>query len=167
MEAEKSAAAHATPRTHRYEVTVEWTGNKGTGTSAYKAYERSHAISAAGKPPIPGSSDPKFRGDPARWNPEELLVASVSACHKLWYLHLCATSGIVVTSYIDHAEGEMAETADGSGRFSRVVLRPHVTITAASDPAKARVLHAQAHAKCFIANSVNFPVEHEPDIRVA
>ena len=168
METEKSAAAaHAAPRTHRYEITVEWTGNTGTGTSSYKAYARDHAISAGTKPPIPGSSDPKFRGDPARWNPEELLVASLSACHKLWYLHLCATSGIVVTSYVDHAVGEMEDTADGGGRFSRVVLRPQVTITAASDAAKARALHAQAHSKCFIANSVNFPVEHEPDIRVA
>lgn len=154
-------------RVHLYRVTVEWTGNNGTGTSAYKAYERSHTISAAGKPSIPGSSDPQFRGDPARWNPEELLVASVSACHKLWYLHLCATSGVVVTGYVDHAEGELEETPDGSGHFRRVVLRPQVTVTAASDPAKARALHAQAHAKCFIANSMNFPVEHDPEIRIA
>ncbi|HLV96914.1 MAG TPA: OsmC family protein [Candidatus Acidoferrales bacterium] len=152
---------------HRYEVTVEWTGNIGTGTSAYKAYERSHVISSGPqKPPIPGSSDPAFRGDPARWNPEELLVASLSVCHKLWYLHLCAISGVVVTSYIDRAEGEMEETADGGGHFVRVVLKPQVTIAPASDIAKARELHATAHAKCFIANSVNFPVEHEPEIRV-
>ncbi len=153
-------------RVHRYPVTVEWTGNNGTGTSSYKAYERSHTISSAGKPPIPGSSDPQFRGDPARWNPEELLVASLSACHKLWYLHLCATSGVVVTGYIDHAEGELEESSDGGGHFRRVVLRPQVTITAASDTAKARALHAEAHAKCFIANSMNFPVEHDPQIRV-
>ncbi|HKS65782.1 MAG TPA: OsmC family protein [Candidatus Acidoferrales bacterium] len=152
---------------HHYKVTVEWTGNSGTGTSAYKAYERNHVISAgAAKPPIPGSSDPLFRGDPARWNPEELLVASLSACHKLWYLHLCALAGVVVTSYVDHAEGEMEEGPDGGGRFLRVVLRPHVTITPASDMAKARELHREAHAKCFIANSMNFPVEHEPEIRV-
>ena len=153
-------------RVHLYRVTVEWTGNNGTGTSAYKAYERSHTISAAGKPSIPGSSDPQFRGDPARWNPEELLVASVSACHKLWYLHLCATSGVVVAAYVDHAEGELEESPDGSGHFRRVVLRPQVIISASSDPAKARALHAEAHAKCFIANSMNFPVEHDPQIRV-
>lgn len=155
-------------RLHRYKVTVEWTGNSGTGTSAYKAYERAHVISAgAAKPPIPGSSDPLFRGDPARWNPEELLVASLSACHKLWYLHLCAVAGVVVASYVDHAEGEMEESPDGGGRFLRVVLRPQVTITAASDMEKARALHHQAHAKCFVANSMNFPVEHEPQIRLA
>jgi organic hydroperoxide reductase OsmC/OhrA len=153
-------------KTHRYGITVEWTGNTGTGTSAYRAYERRHEIAAPGKPSIPGSADPAFRGDPARWNPEELLVASLSACHKLWYLHLCAVAGIVVTSYVDRAEGEMEETADGSGRFRRVVLKPAVTLAPGMDAALARALHAEAHAKCFIANSVNFPVAHEPDVRV-
>jgi organic hydroperoxide reductase OsmC/OhrA len=116
---------------------------------------------------IPGSSDPAFRGDPARWNPEELLVASLSACHKLWYLHLCAISGVVVVDYVDHAEGFMEETDDGSGHFQRVILRPEVTITENSNMTKAQELHAAAHAKCFIANSVNFPVEAEPHIRIA
>jgi len=148
---------------HRYAVTVTWTGNKGTGTSGYKAYERAHEISAgAQKPVIPGSSDPSFRGDAARWNPEELLVASLSACHKLWYLHLCAEAKIVVTSYIDHAEGFMEESPDGAGQFQRVVLRPEVTLAPGSDIGKAEELHEAAHSKCFIARSVNFPVEHEP-----
>lgn len=152
-------------RVHHYKIRVEWTGNTGTGTSGYKAYERRYEICAGdAKPRIPGSSDPGFRGDPALWNPEELLVASLSACHKLWYLHLCATAGVVVTSYVDHAEGEMEEAADGGGRFRRVILRPVVTITPLSDRRKAHELHAAAHAKCFIANSVNFPVEHEPEI---
>jgi organic hydroperoxide reductase OsmC/OhrA len=155
-------------KTHRYSVTIAWTGNTGTGTSSYRGYERRYEISAGTrKPPIPGSSDPAFRGDPERWNPEELLVASISACHKLWYLHLCAEAGIIVTAYTDHAEGLMEETPDGSGFFTRVILRPQVTVTAGSDIAKARELHAAAHAKCFIANSVNFPVEHEPDIIAA
>ena len=152
---------------HRYAVTVEWTGNRGEGTSSYKSYERAHELRAEGKPTIPGSSDPAFRGDPARWNPEELLVASLSACHKLWYLHLCATAGVVVTDYVDDAEGVMAEEADGGGRFVRVVLRPRVTITAGSDRDKAQALHHEAHALCFIARSVSFPVTHEPTTLVA
>ena len=153
---------------HRYAVTVEWTGNTGTGTSTYGGYERRHEISAGQqKPRIPGSSDPGFRGDPSRWNPEELLVASLSACHKLWYLHLSALAGVVVVAYLDHAEGEMEESTDGGGRFLRVTLRPEVTVVPGSDLAKARELHAAAHAKCFIANSMNFPVEHQPTIRVA
>jgi organic hydroperoxide reductase OsmC/OhrA len=152
-------------REHRYAVTIEWTGNQGTGTSGYKAYSRAHEVRAAGKPPIPASSDPAFRGDPARYNPEELLVASLSNCHMLWYLHLCATAGIVVTGYIDQAEGTMAESPDGSGRFTGVVLKPQVTVKPGGDRAKARALHATAHAMCFIANSVNFPVTHEPTIR--
>jgi organic hydroperoxide reductase OsmC/OhrA len=153
--------------THRYSVIVTWTGNSGTGTSDYRGYERRHEISAGGgKPPIPGSSDPAFRGDPARWNPEELLIASLSACHKLWYLHLCAEAGVVVVAYIDHAEGVVEEAADGSGRFQRAILRPKVTLAPGSDTARARELHDAAHAKCFIANSVNFPVDHEAEISV-
>lgn len=154
---------------HRYAVAVEWTGNTGTGTAGYRAYERSHEISAPGQPkaPIPGSSDPAFRGDPARWNPEELLVAALSACHKLAYLHLCAVAGVVVTEYVDRAEGWMTEGADGGGRFRRVVLRPVVTLAPGSDAERARALHRDAHRLCFIASSVNFPVEHEPEIRAA
>lgn len=155
-------------KTHRYIVTVKWTGNTGAGTSSYRSYERRHEIAAGdGKPAIPGSSDPAFRGDPARWNPEELLVAALSACHKLWYLHLCAVSGIVVVDYVDHAEGILRETDDGSGHFERVILRPQVTVAPGSDLAKARELHEHAHEKCFIANSVNFPVQHEPEIKTA
>jgi organic hydroperoxide reductase OsmC/OhrA len=154
----------AHPR-HRYALTVRWTGNRGSGTADYRAYGRQHEISAEGKPPIPGSSDPAFRGDKARWNPEELLVASLSACHKLWYLHLAASAGVVVTGYVDHAEGTMIEeSADGVGRFIRVVLRPQVTIAAGADVELALALHRDAHATCFIANSVAFPVEHEPAI---
>ena len=153
---------------HRYAVTVEWTGNTGAGTSDYRSYRRSYEISAGErKPRIPGSSDPAFRGDPARWNPEELLVAALSACHQLWYLHLCAEAGIVVTDYLDRAEGVMEETDDGSGRFRRVVLRPTVTVAAGSDMTKALELHKLAYGKCFIANSVNFAVEHEPEIKEA
>ncbi|AWK90054.1 OsmC family protein [Azospirillum thermophilum] len=153
---------------HRYEATVTWTGNQGTGTSGYKAYGRDHEITAPGKPPIPGSSDPAFRGDPARYNPEDMLVASLSACHMLWYLHLCSRDGIRVTAYDDRATGVMAEDAGGSGggRFTSVTLSPQVTI-AAGDPDHARALHAEAHRLCFIANSVNFPVEVRPRITLA
>lgn len=149
---------------HRYSVRIDWTGNSGSGTATYRGYERAHAIAAAGKPPIPGSSDASFRGDPRRWNPEELLVASLSACHQLWYLHLCSAAGIVVTAYSDDAEGVMAMEADGAGRFARVVLRPRVTLAPGGDVAKATALHHDASAMCFIARSVNFPVEHEPEV---
>lgn len=151
-------------RTHRYAVTVEWTGDRGTGTSRYDAYARDHVLTAEGKPALPGSSDPAFRGDPARWNPEELLVGSVSACHKLWYLHLCAVNGVTVVGYVDRAEGQMTEDADGGGRFTSFTLRPEVTI-AAGDPALAQALHDQAHENCFIANSLNAPVRVEPVVR--
>jgi organic hydroperoxide reductase OsmC/OhrA len=154
-------------RTHRYQVTVDWTGNTGSGTGHYTAYERAHLIARDGKPPIPGSSDPSFRGDPARWNPEELLLASISACHQLWYLHLCSAAGVVVTAYVDNAEGLMEETAEGGGRFVSATLRPEVTIAAGSDADKAQALHHQANRLCFIASSLNFPVAHEPTVRVA
>jgi organic hydroperoxide reductase OsmC/OhrA len=152
-------------REHHYAVTVDWTGNKGSGTSGYTAYARAHEIRIAGKPTIPGSSDPSFRGDPARYNPEELLVASLSGCHMLWYLHLCSVAGIVVTQYVDNAEGTMIEESDGGGRFTSVVLKPEVSVKRGADLAKARELHAAAHEMCFIARSVNFPVTHEPTIR--
>jgi organic hydroperoxide reductase OsmC/OhrA len=151
---------------HHYQTRTVWTGNTGTGTSGYRAYERAHEISAAGKPVIAGSSDPNFRGDAARYNPEELLVASLSACHMLWYLHLCADNGIVVTAYEDRAQGTMVETTNGGGQFTEVVLHPVVTINA-GDPALAARLHERAHELCFIANSVNFPVRCEATITLA
>ena len=155
-------------KSHHYRVLVEWTGNQGSGTSGYKDYSRAHEISVPGvpRPAIPGSSDPAFRGDPERWNPEDLLVASISACHKLWYLHLCAMAKVIVTSYRDETVGTMAEDANGAGRFTEIVLRPVVSIAPGSDAEKAASLHENAHAMCFIANSVNFPVRCEPDIRV-
>ncbi len=151
-------------RSHRYAVTIAWTGNQGTGTSAYRAYGRDHAITAGDKPAIAGSADPLFRGDAAQWNPEELMLASLAACHQLWYLHLCADAGIVVTAYRDDPVGEVDEAEDGSGRFRRVVLHPAITLAPGADAPKALALHADAHAKCHIANSVNFPVEYEPKI---
>lgn len=155
-----------TAKTHTYRVTVEWTGDRGTGTSGYDAYGREHTLSAGRKPAIPGSSDPAFRGDGERWNPEDLLVASVAACHKLWYLHLTAMAGVIVTAYVDQAEGIMVEDKARGGFFTGITLRPRVTISQASDPVKAAALHRDAHEKCFIANSVNFPVTCEPTIVV-
>ncbi len=149
---------------HAFAVSVKWTGNTGEGTSDYRSYERAHEISAEGKPVIPGSSDPAFRGDASRYNPEELLVASLSACHMLWYLHLCADANIVVTAYSDHAEGRMRLTQDGGGRFEEVTLRPAVTLKGRFDAGLARALHERAHHLCFIANSMNFPVNVEPTI---
>ncbi len=151
-------------KTHRYAVAVTWTGNEGTGTSSYRAYRRDHEVAADGKATIEGSSDPAFRGDPKRWNPEELLVASLSTCHMLWFLHLASDAGLVVTAYEDSPVGTMVETPDGGGRFSEVVLHPRVTV-GAGDTGRADALHREAHGKCFIANSVKFPVRCEATIR--
>ena len=141
---------------------IAWTGNRATGTSGYRAYARDHEISAEGKiAAIAASSDPAFQGDPSRYNPEELLVASLSACHMLWFLHLCSDSGIAVTSYTDDALGEMKEQAGGAGEFTKVTLRPRVKISDPSRAADIPALHAKAHELCFISRSVNFPVEHE------
>lgn len=150
-------------RHHHYTIDTEWTGNRGTGTSRYDAYGRDHVMRAKGKPDILGSADPHFRGDAARWNPEELLVAALSACHELSYLHMCAVNGVVVIAYSDEAEGWM-DDEKGAGEFTRVLLKPRVTITAQSNAAMARELHHQAHENCFIARSVDFPVEHAPVI---
>lgn len=154
------------PRTHSYDVSVTWTGNRGTGTSGYRDYGRDHDVTADGPPVIAGSSDRVFRGDPARWNPELELVAALSQCHMLWYLHLCAVAGVIVTGYTDHAGGTMSEADDGGGRFTEVVLRPQVVVASPEMTQAAASLHEEAHAKCFIANSVNFPVRHEAAITV-
>jgi organic hydroperoxide reductase OsmC/OhrA len=151
---------------HHYTVAVEWTGNRGAGTADYKSYGRDHVVSVEGKPDIAGSSDRAFRGDVDRWNPEDLLLAALSQCHMLSYLHEAATNGIVVTAYTDAAEATMEQTNDGGGHFTSAVLRPVVTI-AAGDPAVALALHRPAGEKCFIAASVNFPVLHEPRILLA
>ncbi|MGP3972330.1 OsmC family protein [Streptomyces sp. 6N223] len=155
-------------REHGYEVTVRWTGNTGPGTSGYKAYSRDTDITAAGKPTmIAASADPTFLGDAERWNPEEMLVASLSQCHMLSYLAVCSLKKVVVTAYEDVASGTMREERGGGGRFTEVVLRPVVTVAEEGMVAEATALHERAHAICFIANSVNFPVRHEPVIRVA
>lgn len=139
----------------------------GQGTATYTGYERAHDVWVKGKPKIKGSSDPHFRGDKGRYNPEELLVASLSSCHMLWYLHLCSVAGIIVLSYTDKAEGIMEETDNGSGRFARVNLNPNVGLPDALMIDKAMALHQQAHDMCFIANSCNFPVYHDPVCTVA
>ena len=151
---------------HRYRVSVQWTGNKGTGTSGYREYGRDHTIRSGTKPDIPGSSDAAFRGDASRWNPEDLLVAAASACHKLWYLHLCADAGIGVLAYQDDAEGIMISNAD-RGQFSEIVLHPRITIRPGDDREQAVRLHHEAHQQCYIANSVNFPIRCEPTIEFA
>jgi organic hydroperoxide reductase OsmC/OhrA len=148
-------------KTHLYPIRMRWTGNTGQGTRDYRSYERALEYSVAGKPIIPGSSDPNFRGDRTRYNPEELLVMSLSSCHMLWYLHLCADTQIVVVDYADDAVGTMVEDAKRGGFFTEVVLRPKVTLAAGSDVAAAESLHERAHHLCFVANSVNFPVRCE------
>jgi organic hydroperoxide reductase OsmC/OhrA len=154
--------------THRYELTIRWTGNVGTGTSDYCGYGRDHEINGDGKPALLGSSDPAFRGDAARWNPEELLVAALSQCHMLWYLHLCADGGVVVTGYTDTPVGTMTmDATGGGGQFTDVILRPAVTVADPSMTDKAMALHDEVSAVCFIARSVNFPVRHEPTVRAA
>lgn len=134
----------------------------GTGTSNYRAYERDHIISVNGKPAIPASSDPSFRGDKTRYNPEELLVSSLSSCHMLWYLHLCSAAGVMAIEYTDEAKGVMIETTGGAGYFKEVTLFPRVVVLDESMIEKANALHHEANKMCFVANSVNFPVLHYP-----
>lgn len=151
---------------HHYSVELEWTGNRGTGTSDYRAYGRDHVLTAEGKHDIAGSSDRTFHGDADRWNPEEMLLSALSQCHLLSYLHVAASRGVVVTMYTDTPVGTMTQTPDGGGHFTEVTLRPVVTVASADMVDAARNAHHEASLKCFIAASVNFPVLHEPEIRV-
>lgn len=151
---------------HRYHLAIKWTGNKGQGTKNYTDYERSHTIQAAGKPIIESSSDPEFRGDSKKYNPEELFIASLSSCHMLWYLHLCAEAGVIVVDYSDNALGTLQATVNG-GHFTEVTLNPHVVVSSPSMIDKANELHYMANKLCFIANSCNFPIFHTPTCEVA
>lgn len=147
---------------HQYQATLTWAGNKGSGTMDYRSYDRSYIISTDNKPDILGSSESAFLGDKTKHNPEDLLLASISSCHMLWYLHLCSQNEIIVMDYKDSPVGKMAENADGSGHFTEVVLNPVVVITDESQIEKANALHDQAHKMCFIANSCNFPILRRP-----
>ncbi|MFV1883895.1 MAG: OsmC family protein [Balneola sp.] len=151
---------------HNYQATIEWTGNLGEGTSGYKSYERSHSIKIDGKAEMEASSDPSFRGDPAKHNPEELFLASLSSCHMLWFLHLCSVEGVIVIEYVDEAHGIMTEEKDGRGRFTKVSLNPVVTVKEERMAAKLDSLHHKANQMCFIANSCNFPVQHNSNYKV-
>ncbi len=149
---------------HNYYTQIAWTGAGEDGTKTYKSYERLYDLNIEGKPSVVGSADPAFRGDAGCHNPEDMLVASVSSCHMLWYLHICSVSKVIVTSYIDNAEGIMEESADGSGRFTKITLRPRIKISSGSDLVKAEEAHAKANKMCFIANTLNCPIEHQPTI---
>jgi len=146
---------------HNYQLTLKWSGNLGTGTSHYRAYERNHVISFAGKPDLLASADPTFRGDPTKHNPEELLLAALSGCHMMSFLHVCVNAGVVVTAYEDHATGSMVVNSDGSGQFTEVILHPIVTVSEASMTKNLEELHSKANKLCFIANSCNFPIRHQ------
>ena len=151
---------------HTYEVTVSWTGNRGPGTTGIRDYDRDHTITADGPPVIEGTADPGFLGDPTRWNPEQLFTASISQCHMLWYLGLCARAGVVVHEYTDEAEGTMVSGPDHRARFSEVVLRPRIVVDTAEQVERAVALHEKAHEMCFIAQSVNFEVKVDPLVTV-
>lgn len=151
---------------HEYAITVEWVGNRGTGTSGYREYGREQLIHGVDKPPLVGSADPTFRGNKDRWNPEELLLSALAQCHMLSYLHVAVRDGVIVTDYVDDATGVLLQRGMG-GAFESVTLRPRVTVARADMVEAARAAHGDARKFCFIANSVNFPVLHEPVIVVA
>jgi len=152
---------------HKFNTDLQWQGNTGHGTTNYKAYKRNYTILAKNKPKIEGSADPVFLGDGTKYNPEELFVASASACHMLWYLHLCADAGVIVTHYDDNAEGIMVEKANGSGKFTEIILHPVVIVKKKAMLKKALELHDKAGQMCFIANSCNFPIGHKPVVKTA
>jgi len=156
-----------TSPTHRYRLTLSWEGNQGTGTSSYLHYGRQYRVRVPGKADLTGSADPAFRGDARLHNPEDLLVAALSGCHMLSYLALCARAKLSVLAYTDEAEGVMVVRPDGGGSFQEVVLHPRVVVAPGSDVALATALHEKAGEQCFIAASVNFPVRHVPEVRLA
>ncbi|MBK0064963.1 MULTISPECIES: OsmC family protein [unclassified Acinetobacter] len=152
---------------HQYDVKIRWIGNIGDGTKSYQSYTRDFLIENHNKPSICGSADPAYRGDPTKWNPEDLMVAAASACHKLWYLHLCAVNGVCIMDYVDHACGFMEDAhPEKRGHITHIILKPHVILQAKKSLDLAKQLHQQAHHECMIANSVNFPILCEPSFEV-
>ena len=150
---------------HQYKTNLVWTGNKGSGTMDYRSYDRDFVVSIEHKQQILGSSDSAFMGDKTKYNPEDLLLSSISSCHMLWYLHLCSKNDIVVLEYKDNAVGIMIESADGSGHFKEVLLQPEVLISKKDQIDLANALHEEASKMCFIANSLNFPIKHLPSCK--
>ena len=148
---------------HRYRLRTVWTGAARGPTADYARYSREYTVEIDGKPILTGSADPAFLGDPTLANPEDWLLAALSACHMLSYLAIAARSRIAVLSYRDDATATMV-TTQGGGQFSEAILRPAVVIADAGHLERAVQLHDLAHKQCFIANSVNFPVRHLPEV---
>ncbi len=149
---------------HDFPNRIVWTGNRGTGTSAYRDYDRTWDMALEGKDTLSCSNDPMLGGDPSKYNPEDMLIAAISSCHMLWYLHLCSVAGVTVTAYEDTPVGVGESEPDGTGRFLEAILYPKITITKESDVQKARDIHDEIHKHCFIARSVNFPIRYEVEI---
>ena len=147
---------------HSYSSAIRWTGNTGEGTAHYRAYTRDWEVAVPGKPVIPCSNDPLLGGNKGLMNPEDMLLSALSGCHMLWYLHLASDAGVVVTAYEDAPEGTGELEPGGAARFVKAVLRPRITVKPGADMARAEAIHHEIHKVCFIARSVNFPVEIEP-----
>jgi len=153
-------------KSHHYQSFIQWTGNKGKGTKSYTSYERTYDVHINGKPSLKGSADPAFRGNAELHNPEDLLLASISSCHMLWYLHFCSVNRITVMDYQDKATATMEEKPEGKGHFTEAILHPEILILEKEKIELAESLHEKAHEFCFIANSCNFPIRHQPIVRV-
>ena len=132
---------------------------------SYKEYSRFYLVRSEGKADFMATAAPEYFGSKYHYNPEDMLVVALSACHMLTYLAFAANSKIEVLSYEDDASGTLAEEGKVV-KFKEVILRPKIKITAASDKNKAAELHDKAHHGCFIANSVNFAVKVEPVFEV-
>ena len=152
---------------HEFPSLIRWTGNRGAGTSTYRAYDRTWDLCVEGKTVVHCSNDPMLGGDPAKYNPEDLLISALASCHMLWYLHLCSDAGITVMAYEDNPVGIGESEPSGKGRFVEAILRPKISITVDSNPTKAAEIHDEIHKFCFIARSVNFPIRIEPEIRIS
>jgi organic hydroperoxide reductase OsmC/OhrA len=144
-------------------ATIEWVCDNRKFTD--NQYSRAHTWRFDGGLVVPASSSPHVvrvpLSNPANVDPEEAFVAALSSCHMLWFLNLAALKGYVVDSYADPAQGFMEKNTTGKEWVSRVVLRPHVVFSGAKVPIDADVegLHHEAHAECFLANSVKTSVE--------
>ncbi|MGV0996986.1 OsmC family protein [Empedobacter falsenii] len=145
---------------HLFKVALNWIKKESKMDSSTRIYTKSHHISIEGKPDLEVSAAKAFKGDPNLYNPEDLLLSSLTSCHMMSYLYCCAQHKIEVISYQDHSEATLQVNPDGSGKIVKVDLFPDIIISDSSQIELALSLHKKANELCFIANSCNFPVYH-------
>lgn len=147
---------------HTFEAHLSWTKPDEASSNRKRIYGKTHLMQINGKQDLTISAAKAFKGDPALHNPEDQLLSSIMSCHMMSFLYVCSQHNMEVFSYKDKATAILETYEDGSGKIVSVSLFPQVIIADHNQIELANALHVKANKLCFIANSCNFPVQHEP-----